>query len=161
MLNIGSYTFEEDLACNYPETVSFSNLPGFIKHNEASSDFSIPKTTDLGLIGSYTVTIRSEIQIPEDYTGMTFKTMFVEYDFTIFVGPCQFSTYTATMQVSDISYNIGSPGLINIGSYIFEEDPVCNYPETTTVTNLPTFVTHNEETSDFTISKINDLSLLG
>ena len=96
MLNIGSYSFDEDLACSYPETVSFANLPSFINHNEASSDFSIPKTTNLDLIGSYTVTIRSEIKIPEDYTGTTFKTMFDEYDFTIFVDPCRVNTYVAS-----------------------------------------------------------------
>jgi hypothetical protein len=41
--------------------------------------------SDLDLMGSYTVTIRSEISVPEDYTGTSFKTLADEYDFTIFV----------------------------------------------------------------------------
>ena len=56
-----SYSFIEDPECNYPETVTLINLPDFVIHNEATSDFTIPSNSDLSLIGSYTVTIRSEI----------------------------------------------------------------------------------------------------
>ena len=60
-------------------------------------------------------------------------------------------SYTAIQEVGDIRYNIGGDSLINIGKYIFGEDPVCEYPETVTITNLPDFITHNEGTSDFTL----------
>ena len=53
--------------------------------------------------------------------------------------------------MTEITYNIGDPALTD-GLYAFEETPVCGYPETVTLTNLPTFVTHNEANSDFMIS---------
>ena len=78
--------------------------------------------------------------------------MFVEYDFIVFIEPCLVSTYTATLEVADISYNIGAPDLLNVGPYVFDENPVCNYPELVTLTNLPVFVTHNAPISDdFTV----------
>ena len=55
----GFYEFDEDPVCNYPETVTLTNLPNFVIHNEESSDFTIPQTGDLSLLGQYTVTIRS------------------------------------------------------------------------------------------------------
>ena len=96
LLNVGKYSFDEGKVCNYAETVTLVGLPAFVTHNEASSDFSIPMVTDENLIGSYTITIRSEIQIPEDYTGTTFKTMSDEYDFIIFVDPCRVTSYVAS-----------------------------------------------------------------
>lgn len=35
------------------------------------------------------------------------------------------------------------------------------YPETLTVTNVPTFATHNLATADFTVNQFTDLSKLG
>ena len=77
--------------------------------------------------------------------------MAAQYDFKIIVTGCIVDTYTATKLVSDISYNIGSTRISNVGNYIFAEDPVCNLEATVTLTNLPTFITHNELTSDFTL----------
>ena len=37
-----------------------------MQHNEATSDFTIARNSDLSLIGSYTVSVRSEILIPDD-----------------------------------------------------------------------------------------------
>ena len=66
--------------------------------------------------------------------------------------PCLVSMYTDTVTVPDISYNIGAPSLINVGPYLFDESPVCNYPETVTLSNLPAFVTHNAPiTADFSL----------
>ena len=96
LIKIGQYVFDEDANCNYPETVTVTNLPDFITHNEDSSDFTLPQTSDLSLIGTYTVTIRSEIQVPEDHTGSSFKTLFAEYDFVITVEPCLITSYSAT-----------------------------------------------------------------
>ena len=55
------YSFVEDPACHYPETVTLVGLPNFVTHNEGTSDFTIDQNTDLSLIGSYIVTIRSQI----------------------------------------------------------------------------------------------------
>ena len=68
--------FDEDPVCNYPETVTLTNLPSFVVHNEPSSDFTIEKNTDLGIIGGYTATIYSEIKVPDDHTKLTFTTLF-------------------------------------------------------------------------------------
>jgi len=161
LLNVGEYAFNEDPSCGYPETVTITGLPEFINHNEDTSDFDLPTTSDLDLIGEYTVTIRSEIEVPDDPSGTTTTTMFVEYDFTIFIEPCIVNTYTATLEVADISYNIGANELLNVSPYVFDEDPVCNYPETVTLTNLPIFVTHNGPASDdFSVPYNNDLAII-
>ena len=76
--------------------------------------------------------------------------------------PCIINTYTATLEAADIIYNIGAPDLLNVSPYVFDEDPVCNYSETVTLTGLPAFVTHNAQTSDdFTLPQNDDLSLIG
>ena len=161
LANVSPYVFDEDPVCNYPETVTLTNLPVFVTHNAPTSDdFTVPYSDDLGLIGSYVVIIRSEIQIPDDYTKTTFSTMSAQHEFTVFVEPCLVSTYLATKQISAIVYNVNQETLTD-GHYIFDEDPVCNYPETVTVTNLPIWATHNEPSSDFTIPQNNDLDLIG
>ena len=71
-LTAGNYQFDESPVCNYPETVTVTNLPVWTIHNVASSDFTIPQNGNLSLVGSYTVTLRSEIKIPIDHTKTTF-----------------------------------------------------------------------------------------
>ena len=162
MNNVGKYIFDEDPVCNYPETVTLKNLPSFITHNESTSDFTLPQNNDISLIGSYLVTIRSEISIPTDYTQSDFSTISAEYEFTIFIEPCQVSVYSASQQVAPISYSIGATDLLKVGAYGFDQDPVCGYAETVTLTNLPAFVTHNAPTTaDFSVPQTSDLSLIG
>ena len=124
--------------------MTVTNLPAFVTHNVATSDFTIDQVFDLSLIGEYVVTIRSEICVPDDYTQTACTTMADEYQFSIFVQPCVVSTYTATTSVTEIRYNIGSSAVLNDGFYKFDENPACGYAETVSLTNLPTFVTHNE-----------------
>ena len=108
------------------------------------------------------MTFRSEIQVPVDALATSYTTMFVEYYFTIFVEPCLVTTYTATTKVADISYNIGAAELLNVSPYVFDEEPVCNYLETVTLSNLPPFVTHNAPaTDDFSVPYTADLDLIG
>ena len=64
--------------------------------------------------------------------------------------PCLVSTYTATTTVTTIIYNVNQADLTD-GFYQFDEDPVCDYPETVTVTNLPPFAIHDEPASNFII----------
>ena len=78
----------------------------------------------------------------------------------ILIEPCLVNSYTDTTKIDKIIYNIGALTITD-GLYVFDEDPVCNYPENVTLTNLPSFVTHNEASSDFTIPQTGDLSLLG
>ena len=131
-----------------------------MKHNKLTAKFTIAQTFNLALIGMYTLTIRSEINVPNDYTMTTSRVMFVEEIVNVFVQPCNVNTYTAKTTVTSITYYIGDPAVTD-GRYVFDESPVCNYPETVTVTNLPTFATHNTGTADFTIQTTTDLSLIG
>lgn len=92
-LTAGDYIFDENPQCGYPETVTITNLPVWATHNEPTSDFTIPKQTSLALLGFYTARIRSEIQVPTDYTQTVFTTLFVEYDFFIQVEECVVTSY--------------------------------------------------------------------
>ena len=76
--------------------------------------------------------------------------MFSEYDFIILIEPCLVNTYTDTTTVKVISYHVGELDLTD-GYYVFDEAPVCNYPETVTIKNLPSFTQHSEENSNFVI----------
>ena len=72
------------------------------------------------MAGEYVVTIKSEICMPDDITLLTCTLMSDEYNFTIFVKPCEINTYTATTKVIEIVYSIGDPTLTD-GLYAFEE----------------------------------------
>lgn len=146
--------------CNYAETVILTGLPPFVTHNELSSDFTIISNPDLALIGRYPVTIRSEIKVPDDFTGTSYTTFGDEFEMIIEIGPCVVNQYDATLTVPTLIITIGS-ATTTLGNYVFDESPFCNYPETVTVTNLPTFAQHNEPTSDFDIFQTTDLSLAG
>ena len=161
MLNVSPYDFDEEPVCNYLETVTLKDLPIFVTHNApVSDDFTVLQTNDLNLIGSYIVTIKSEISVPDDYTMTSFTILSSEHAFTVFIQPCLVSTYEATTIVNAIIYNVNQALLID-GFYAFDIAPVCNYPQIVTVTNLPSFANHNEPSSDFTIPQNNNLSLIG
>ena len=160
-LQDGPYTFDEKPFCGYPETVTLTNLPGFVTHNGASSDFTVPQNGDLSLIGEYTVNIRSEVQVPDDHTQSTFTSFEVNYDFLVVIDPCVIDAYVASIFAADISYDLGATALINVSPYAFEQQPACGYAETVTLTNLPAFVTQNVAQADFTVPLNSDLSLIG
>ena len=86
--------------------------------------------------------------------------MFVEYDFQIQIEECIIQSYDATAIISDQIYIIGDPDLLS-QIYLFDETPVCNYPETVTVTNLPDFALHNESENEFSVPKTEEHSLDG
>ena len=159
-LTDGSYEFTESPICEYPETITVTNLPPWAIHNDFSKDFTIPSTSDLSLIGSYSVTLRGEIEVPDDATLTTYSPMFVEYDFTIFIEPCIVNTYSDTLKVTLIEYFIGDPTLVD-GNYMFKQDPFCGYDETVTVSNVPAFAVHNDVSADFGVPTNSDLSLIG
>ena len=60
----------------------------------------------MDLIGAYTVTIRSEIQVPGDHTKTTFTPMFAEHDFIVYMEPCLITSYESTTTVTLIVYNV-------------------------------------------------------
>ena len=55
------YSFDESpFVCDYEETLTVTNLPSFMTHDERLGEFNI-QTSDRKLVGEYTVTVRSEI----------------------------------------------------------------------------------------------------
>ena len=129
-------------------------------HNTPTADFTIPRQDDLALIGKYVVTMRSEIQVPDDYSKSSYTTLFKTDEFIVFVEPCTVDTYVDTVTVGVINYNIGTPTMTD-GPYEFQQTPMCGYTETVTLTNLPSFADHNTASADFTIPASSVLSLIG
>ena len=105
--------------------------------------------------------IKSEISVPDDHTLTGFTIYEVDYDFLVIIDPCVVDSYTATFVAADIIYDLGAPTLENVSYYEFEQSPNCGYPETVTLTDLPTFVTQNIADADFTVPFNSDLSLIG
>ena len=143
--------------CNYPETVTLTDLPSWVTHNTVSDDFTIPLNTDLSLIGEHVVTIKSEIFVPTDYTNSAFTTMTVEYPFSIYIEPCIITDFT-TVPIGKITYTIGSPAILS-ETYRFTQEPACNYPVTITISGLPSFANHDTSAQNFALPKTEDLSL--
>ena len=63
----------------------------------------------MSLIGEYTVTLRSEISIPTDYTKNSYDKLFVEYNFLIQIEECVITSYDATQLMPDLTMIIGDP----------------------------------------------------
>ena len=154
-----SYAFDDSPVCNYPETVTVTNLPAFVIHNEAASTFTVPSTLDINRVGQYTVTVKSEINVPDDASQTSFSTFSDQFEITIEI-QCIINTYLDTVKVQTINYTLGNPTMTD-GTYAFEQSPFCNYPETVSVTNLPSFATHNIGNKDFTVTSTADKSFVG
>ena len=59
-----------------------------------------------------------------------------------------------------MSYDIGT-ALLTSTSYLFTQDPFCDYPQTDTVDGLPSFVTYDSLNARFIVPETSDLSLVG
>ena len=69
------------------------------------------QTTDLTLVGTYVMTVRSEILQPLDYTKTTFKTLFNEFTFEVeVVHPCR-STELFDPIVTDMEQVVKQPAI--------------------------------------------------
>ena len=134
--------------------------PVWITHNTGPRTFTVPKTTENAAAGAYPITIRNEISVPVDAEKSSYNLMVVEYTFTIYITPCQVNSYIETSLVGDLVYEIATPGIVSPG-YVFDESPICNYPETVTVTGLPTFMVFDEPNARFELPETADLSLIG
>ena len=156
----GTYAFEQKPACGYEQRIVIENLPDFATHNAASGDFTIPQTVDLSILGQYSVTVRAEIDIPSHKSGTPSDTIASELLFEIQVNPCEVNEYSRQLVPATIFHKVGAAAK-NDGAYSFKELPECGYKQTVTVSDLPSFVTHNQDTSDFTIQKVSDLTLIG
>ena len=80
--------------------MTFIDLPDFLTINSPISDeITVEQINDLDLIGSYEVTINSEICVPDDYTQSTCTQLFAESIFTVYIEPCLVTDYEATTKV--------------------------------------------------------------
>ena len=60
-----------------------------------------------------------------------------------------------------ITYAIGGPSVTS-SNYIFDELPVCNYPENVSIVGtLPPFMTHDTSNARFEVPSTSDLSFIG
>ena len=71
-----------------------------------SEEFTIPKTLDLNLEGTYDVTVRAEIKMPDDYTKLSFTTLSNEFTFQVeMIDPCRGSTIDP-VSITDMERNV-------------------------------------------------------
>lgn len=70
-------------------------------------------------MGVYPFTLRYEIEQFTDYTKTATEIIFNEYDFTVYIEPCVVTDYVATLQVTEIQYDLNTPALTD-GNYIFD-----------------------------------------
>lgn len=160
----GYYKFEESPNCGYNQKIRVTGLPAFVIHNRESSSFTVPMVTDLSQVGVYTVTVKSAITIPTNITpdASQFETLQDEFTFKIYIEACMVNSFFADPVAADIEYELGRPALANVSPYAFSQTPDCGYPiKLIEVNNLPTFVTHNAATQDFSVPFGSDLSLIG
>ena len=69
----------------------------------------------------------------------------VTYDFQVTIDPCRVGKYEVDIEPERITYIIGDPAVTE-GEYNFAELlSECAYPSELTLTDLPYFVTHNDE----------------
>ena len=76
--------------------------------------------------------------------------------FTVSIHIC-----TQKVVISKMTYRIGNPTQKGGNYEYFIDDSCKNYAQTIALTGLPGFVTHNEESQDFTIDYTEDVTLAG
>ena len=103
-----TYSFQASAQCNSDAlTISVTNLPNFMIHNKASSDFTINRVDNTNLIGTYTVSITCSLQVIDDPFLNTFSEISHEYDFTVEVlDPCEASEIV-DFKVNDMHRFVG------------------------------------------------------
>ena len=85
----------------------------------------------------------------------------ISYDFKVTVDPCRIGRYEVDVEPEPLEFMIGGQSVTG-GNYNFAEIlSSCGYPQEVTLQGLPDFVTHNEESQDFTIESVDDVSLAG
>lgn len=119
LYNINPFTFVQSPACGYSVAISLTGLPSFMTANHPSSnDFNVDSIIDSSLMGSYSVTIHAEIQVPDDHTQSTFTTWAAEQTFSVYVQPCQLTSVSAVVFATEVIQSIGESGKTG-GAYEF------------------------------------------
>lgn len=68
----GPYSFVQSPECGYAESVEVTGLPSFIAHSAATNQFALTSTEDFAATQTYSVTVTSTIQIPNDNSQSAF-----------------------------------------------------------------------------------------
>lgn len=79
-------------------------LPDFVTYDDANRRFTVTQSSDLSLIGVYSIILRSEISVPDDNTLATSTLITVEEEITININPCHVDDYSLTNAVQEINY---------------------------------------------------------
>ena len=101
-------------------------------------------------INRYRVTVNAILTFFTDSTMTTQETLTAKAILTVYVNPCEVTEFRELIKIEKIESFVGN-GAMNGGNYEFSQGGVCNYPQTITLINLPSFATHNEINKDFTI----------
>ena len=101
------------------------------------------QSTDNADIGEHEIVIKVFLT---DYPQVSKQAMF-----KLTINPCIITEFTGVVKPAKLNYQIGAPSL-NSFKMTFTQLASCGYKENIQiVTDLPDFVTFNEETNDFTI----------
>lgn len=113
-----AYSFVTDPDCGYDLTYQVLDLPSFVTHLAASRNFQLDATSDVGLLGDYTVTVNAEVEYFIDETETVTDVLLASQSFTITVQPCQIFDYSPSIQATQITYAIGEASFTG-NSYAF------------------------------------------
>ena len=101
------------------------------------------KSTDDGDIGVHEIVVKAFLN---DYPEISSL-----YSFKLTINPCTITEFTGVVKPTKLNYQIGAPS-VNSFKMTFTQLDSCGYTENIQiVTDLPEFVTFNQDTNDFTI----------
>jgi len=66
-----TYLFKSSPDCLYAQQITVTGLPAFAADNRSTRNFSVPQTSNLSLVGSYSVTVQASVSYWSDYTKST------------------------------------------------------------------------------------------
>ena len=99
------YTFLEDLACGYDQSITVTGLPAFASHDQTLRQFSV-ETSDPSDKQTYTVVVESIIDVPVTYERQDFNQVTALVTFDIIVQSECDSTELDDFVVFDITVSV-------------------------------------------------------
>ena len=105
----------------------------------------------------------AELEILIDSQTATYQILSQTERFFILIQPCQLTGYLAQIPANNFSYTLGQPGGASGNSYEFKQEGLCTYPDLITVTNLPSFASHDTTAKFFSVPflPLNDEAKIG
>jgi len=89
------YTLIQEPSCGYGQTLSVTGLPaqGFLRHLPLSTRFQMIETSDTNDVGSYTIQVEAQIEVPVDATSAATQFLTSQFQFELRVNPCFVETF--------------------------------------------------------------------